>query len=711
MDASSSLPTRSEPAPPPGELVAQTGRDAGLRRPLRRPLTLLGAGGQCDIRLMGDGIVPLHAVILVTDEGLLLRDLSGAGLQVNDALVFERRLANGDRLALGEHRFSLELDTSPTSEGPSADAVLLDREREALRIQAAAVVAQQAALLEEESRLDQRARLLDTQETQLASHLDERQSLLDERETELTRQHEAFVAEVTAGRETIAQAAAQVQTHQAALVEEREEVRGLRQRLATLRRALWKRYRRLGADREAALQRRQAELVALEQQVKDERERVRAFQERINGELELGRQRQREEAQALAQEKLRLAVEAEEQRGQLGQARTELQRANSALTRERQQWTEQRQRLEKECQGLEQRVGHLRKQMEQLRREAAPYRPAAPVAVAAAPLSPALKAEAPAVPCDLRQAAGSLGDQRLLLAEQWRRMVAVQHQWQEERLVALTELDQATERLAVRERTLAVKETGLLAAQQELIQRRATFEAQQSRWTVERAWLQAQQAEAAATLEERERRLVGAQRELEAERESLARREQEGLAALEASRRRLEEARRQASQLWSECEQLRGELAEQERAWVAQLRALDQLCDEMAPQALHSPRWQAQLEKLTAREATRLANEARTLTGERQRLLTERAALDEEARLQAETEQVLNESRLTLARQVQQWELQRSQAETEDRRREDELRRCRTRQAIAEQHQRQLQHEIERFAADLLREESPRRVA
>src|SRR5436190_2229938 len=88
-----------------------------------------------------------------------------------ELVVRNDHLADGDAVEIGPFQFTVSLATPRTAEMASAAAITLGREHEALRIQAAAVAAQQAGLLEEEGRLEQRATTLQLQETQLASHL------------------------------------------------------------------------------------------------------------------------------------------------------------------------------------------------------------------------------------------------------------------------------------------------------------------------------------------------------------------------------------------------------------------------------------------------------------------------------------------------------------------------------------------------------------
>src|SRR5262245_14464510 len=168
MDVPAKLPTLPEQPSLLGYLVVRTGRHSGTRRGLQRPLTVVGQALGCDIRLTEDAVAPYHCVVAHEPQGPLLRVLDPSfPTRVNGQVVTSHRLANGDVVEMGSEQFVVELETPPTNEAANADSVLLEREREALRVQAAAVAAQQAALLEEEGQLDQRASLLALQEAQL----------------------------------------------------------------------------------------------------------------------------------------------------------------------------------------------------------------------------------------------------------------------------------------------------------------------------------------------------------------------------------------------------------------------------------------------------------------------------------------------------------------------------------------------------------------
>src|SRR5262245_1696060 len=93
---------------------------------------------------------------------------------------------------------------NPNRGKQTRETAALQREKESLRIQAAAVAAQQAALLEVENRLQQRCMAMDRQEAQLAAHLDEKRRRLAEIRNQAHQARQALARERAAHREQVA---------------------------------------------------------------------------------------------------------------------------------------------------------------------------------------------------------------------------------------------------------------------------------------------------------------------------------------------------------------------------------------------------------------------------------------------------------------------------------------------------------------------------
>src|SRR5579885_554468 len=177
MEASHPQPARAADAPSPGELIVQNGRRSGARQPLAVPLTLIGRAPGSDVRLNANGVAPLHCALAHSPGGLVLRSLQAEyPTLVNGEPVTLCTLREGDVLAVGPFRFKVRL---PRGDAVSAqlplgvaalhDLEIVQRERDARRSQAAAVEAAQAALTEEEVKLQRRADELQRREEQLGS--------------------------------------------------------------------------------------------------------------------------------------------------------------------------------------------------------------------------------------------------------------------------------------------------------------------------------------------------------------------------------------------------------------------------------------------------------------------------------------------------------------------------------------------------------------
>ena len=85
----------------PGELIVRNGPDRGVSRGLIVPLTLVGSGESCDLRIIDPLVRPMHCVISVTPEGPHLRSVGGSTI-VNDVPCTSRMLVEGDLLSIGD---------------------------------------------------------------------------------------------------------------------------------------------------------------------------------------------------------------------------------------------------------------------------------------------------------------------------------------------------------------------------------------------------------------------------------------------------------------------------------------------------------------------------------------------------------------------------------------------------------------------------------
>ncbi|TMQ29271.1 MAG: FHA domain-containing protein, partial [Planctomycetota bacterium] len=232
--AASGRPTSS------GEVVVLNGRAAVRRQPLTSPLTLIGRAVQCEIRLEAEDIEPLHCALAIGAAGPVLRDLGMGGLTlVNGQPITSCSLQPGDVIAIGPLRLQLHL---PAAADTAADTTI--REKEALRIQAAAVVAQQAALTEEEIRLQHRQSALVQQEQQLASLLEEKRQRLVTLREEARQAHDALGKERASYEERVAQVQSDLAASRRELSAHERGLQAERRQLFKLRHQLKRRWHR-----------------------------------------------------------------------------------------------------------------------------------------------------------------------------------------------------------------------------------------------------------------------------------------------------------------------------------------------------------------------------------------------------------------------------------------------------------------------------------
>ena len=106
-------PKSSEPIA--GELIVRNGPDKGVVRTLLVPVTLVGSGESCDLRILDLLVRPVHCAVSVTPDGPHLRSVGGT-MPVNGVPSSSRLLRTGDILKVGpvELEIHWRLPPSPT---------------------------------------------------------------------------------------------------------------------------------------------------------------------------------------------------------------------------------------------------------------------------------------------------------------------------------------------------------------------------------------------------------------------------------------------------------------------------------------------------------------------------------------------------------------------------------------------------------------------
>jgi chromosome segregation ATPase len=367
------------------------------------------------------------------------------------------------------------MDPTPPSSPAPAD-------RDALRVQAAAVVAQQAALTEAEIRLQQRRSELDQQERQLAAHLaDRRKQLLDLEE------------KVESARKQLLAERAEFEKGSSAAARELQQTRAERQRLQDLRKRFVRRWKSHWSSARTALHNRRRDLDAERQRLRQERETIDQARLRFNGEAELEKRRLKEMAdgQRRADEAMAARERVIAERAGL------LSSVGESVAAERERLTHERDALRAEAAGLEARVANARAKLQELERHAPPPRPAPEVTVSegrSAPVEP----DPDEYRSNLERLAAELADQRWHLAEQFARLREAQQSWEAEQASAAAELEALAGDLHAQDQDLAGKREALRRGEERLRQARHRAEAdhariavQQSEWRQEHARLKA----------------------------------------------------------------------------------------------------------------------------------------------------------------------------------------------------------------------------
>jgi pSer/pThr/pTyr-binding forkhead associated (FHA) protein len=709
MDAPTNLPEETGSDAASGDapaLIVCNGRHSGERRALVAPLTLVGRAPAADLQLNSRGVAGVHCALLEQAEGWVLRDLGG-GTRVNDVAVELCRLCDGDVITVGPFEFGFHPGRRSSPHPLSTEELGL---LGALRIQAAAVAAQQAALLEEESRLQQRKQTFECQEQQLALHLEERRQQLLDLQEQIRQARLDWEQEKE-------QAEQQINTLRADLLREQEEARtateqaqGERQRLAELHRRMRRRWKERWGKEQELLQARETELNRESERLARERNNLDQARLRFNGEVELGRRQLHDGWEQLRQARQGWDETREREQLALHLRRREMEQRVSLITQaERTLQTQQREahatrgRLEKEAEGLEQRIRNLRNKLAETQPPLAESAARPATEPRTAPLAPML------VPA--QELLGSLDDQRLQLAEQCGRFVQLVQEWQQDRESVVLDFEQTADALRFREQQIEEEERRLeqLAGdlrlrQVDLTQLRLHLEGWQAR-------LHQRDIEAAAErdlllvqVRAREEQATELSQQLALLRERWSERRRQEKTRLQGELACFQEMRRQYSALWEEYQRRDDELSQNLRSVAERSLALEQLQQELVGRSENSAGLEKRLERLRGQHATLFAEVDQRLSRERQSLETEAARLDELAKRQHHQTEVLLVRETDLSARQTAWEHQHLLGEHATAQRERELQTLRMITQTQERQLAELRDEVERLVRILFDE-------
>ena len=722
MDSIDALLSGGESAAPaPGELIVQNGRQAGASRCLQTPLTLIGRAPGCDVRLNVDTVHPYHCAILPGPAGLVLRDLGSiTGTLVNNQRVSSCLLRDGDLLAIGPFVLQVRWHGQPEA---VADPVPRSGEVDALRVQAAAVAAQQAGLLEEENRLEQRKVALERQEEQLSAHLEEKRQNLVNLRDEIKREREQVLLERTGLNEERQTLLGEASRDREEAGRTLEQAKTERQRLSRLRRRLrqrWKKHwnarEKETRSRERAAERRTAEAARQCQHLEAEKAQLKEARLQLNGERELTRCELREQWQKLRQaqqdwhaEREKMAAGQALRQMDLEERARAVQEMERQLAIQRQQTQTLRSELVRETQGLETRVQNLRQAIAELQASGESNTSSAvPV------LRVLTDEETTRVLRRLEIVAAGLADQRLALVEQWQHFLRTQQDWHAEHAEVLPELYEAAQRLEERERRLDERERGLQSEadalrqrQESLNQLRSELEAWQSRLSVEEsAWGNERTALKARSerIEELARRRVA---RLEEVRQQWAVRRKDETTRLGRELLRCRELQRLYTALREETDRRTMDLAAEQRSLAERTLAVEQLELERVGQAEDAAAVEKRLQKIRkhlsgqyAEEERRLAERGRHLEEEAHRLSVQAQQLHQRLESAAESEAALS------TRQTE-WEHRLTREEQAREQLQEEVEELRGQEKLLRQRSHDLQEELERLINALLQDAEP----
>jgi len=624
---------------------------------------------------------------------------------------------------------------------PSSDAAVKD----ALRIQAAAVAAQQAALDDEEARLQQRRGALEQQEEQLAAHLEEKRRRLVELREEAQAARLALQKERAVYHETVETTRHDLAHVQKEVLQAKDEALGERKRLVELRQRLKRRWHRHWMAERRALHERDNALAAQARQLAKDREglrqdRAEAMQERLraNGERELGKRQLQDEWQKLRQEQQAWNAHRRREQAELKQRAQALACGEAAialaerdLAYDRHQWQGLRLLLEREADGLDVRAVNQRRkiveqqdkinQLDAVLGGASPSVPAEETPTKQNFQMAAAENDLPERLHALERLAGDLADQRLQLVEQWERLVHTQDRWQRDRDTAATELEALAARLPEREQSLLVDEQRLEATsadlqrrQRALIHQRHRLEAWQVRVRAREVAWEAERDRLLACLRGRESATARLQATMVELRRRWGKRRKVELEQLRGERAANDKLRLEWMALREEYWRRAATLEEQQRALAEKELALECHRQEYLTGSKDAVAAERGMERLRRRWARQNAAVVRVTTEGLRKVQTEAAQLAAQfASLQKQND-AITEREANLAEQQTALEQREALAHAQEIRMREEVQRLQAQRDRQEQHNGELQEEVERVALLLLAEPNeilPRQAA
>jgi type III secretion system (T3SS) inner membrane Yop/YscD-like protein len=711
-----------------GELVLQSGPRAGARQPLNTPTTFIGREQGCDVRLNVDNVDPLHCLLIVGVDGVRIRDLNTQhGTFVNGVRTHHLQLQDGDVVNVGPFQFRIELTAIPATDDP---------ERDALRIQIAAVAAQQVALDDEETRLHKRKADLEQQEEQLAAHLAAKQQQIETDAQKLEEEREALRVARLEQQARAEKADTELALSKDSLARDHHHVTLERQRVNRIYHRLRQRWQKHWSAEKEKLRRLTSEVAAERKELQQiqaaarERESVLSHESlRFKAERELCMRQIYDERTDLAKDQeqwrrrrsLELAALNTRQQD-LDDAQARLAQARQLLADERTAWVRQQEMLEKELHGLNNRIVHQRVRLQEQADEIASLEARRRELLAEIPEATLIEydvevlGEAGADPrlINLEQLAGDLADQRMAMLEQYERVVQFHRCWHEDHARAAEELDALARRLAAEEQDIVARqaqthqaEEALQSRQQEIASMRQEIAIYHAQLRARQQLLEDEHATELAALREKGELLNEQLAGLAEVRLRWNNRRQEEIAQLQASRAALAgeqaETHAQRTQLFAAGQ----EIAEEKRLLTEKSLALEQYRQKVFqrvkdPAAAKKRVWRLRRRWLSLHAALdrHARNEREAAEIELERIEVSRAQLREELSRLSRLEAALTEKQILLEESEAALKAQRIQMD-------DEMRKLTYQQQAPERHNLLMREDAEAVARVVFEESAP----
>jgi hypothetical protein len=614
--------------------------------------------------------------------------------------------------------------------------VAAEHEGDALRVQAAAVAAQQAALLEEEARLQLQQDALTQQQNQLATHLEEKRQRL----VQLADQVQAARAALKCEREDQARLAArqaqELTRGQAALEEASQKLQRDQQRVLRLRKRLKQRFHRRWSAERHKIRKREAAVVAerhqLEQEIDNlhhERDALTRTRLSFNGDMELGKRQIQADRQALALEQKQGHEAQDRKEAELaGRVRALRQReaaladAERLLADDRHQWERRRKVAEQEIHGLEARVVNQRRKLQEQARalnicEDLAQLPEA-IFVGVVPDEPLvvhpalpLELELQSRAAELDGLADELADQRLQLIEHWQRLAEAHCEWQVDRDAAADELDaliagwpDKEQALLIRHEALQVAEADLYQRQRELSGFRQHLEAWAARIRLRETTWEADRDRVLADAHSREEVADKHLQALIDLRQGWSKRRRDELELLRTERDACEKLRQEYATLRQECFKRGLSLQEQQRELSEKTLAMEEYRQRFVLRTEDPAAVEGRLDRLQKRWTQQNAAIVRATAEQSQQLQSEAAHLQQRGRELLRIAEELTAREAQLSQRQSAWEQQLTESEVERGKLCQQLQSAQVQRQRCERQIAELQAELERLARVLLDE-------